>query len=263
MIIRKLQCPRCGLYDCAWMAGPYCEGDARTKALQQFAPAWRHLPWWRKWLARVRSQYIIELECENEYYRKIVKKEFDDIRLVDVNIKPDEFQMLLRSGVGGIFVSWILQAIRSIGAKAYVEVMGEHPVEGKVVLTIARMSGEAPGQCAKRYENIIRSYVTPRPVAEWHEDYGNCLFWTIDDKGNPTEPPYAGTPHDIKPFHIVDGKVEVGDRGELKGHTETGGRIHTIDSHPFPVYATHFTRIPEASMNWTPPEPPPVNMKSI
>lgn len=250
-------CNRCGLPDCAWTAGPHCEGEARIKAFKAFAPSERtQWPMGTRWMARLISSNLVELESQNAYWLKVAKKEFDDIRLVDINIKPDEFQMLLRCGVGGILVSWMLQAMRSIGATSYVEVMGEHPEHGKVAFTIAQMSGESPGARASRYEQIIRSYMTPRPIDDWHEDMGNCLFWTMDENGNPTEAPYSGTPNDMRSLHVIDGRVETDNDGVLKGHEESGGKIHTINTHPFPAYATHFTRIPEASLNWKPPVAP-------
>lgn len=33
---------------------------------------------------------------------------------------------------------------------------------------------------------------TPRPIEEWHEDYGDCLFWKFPIE----EPPYCGNPLD-------------------------------------------------------------------
>ncbi len=37
---------------------------------------------------------------------------------------------------------------------------------------------------------------TPRPLAEWHEDYGSVLWWYLDNGHDVDEPPYAGTPLD-------------------------------------------------------------------
>lgn len=253
-------CPKCNLHNCQWLAGPTCEGSERLKAFAAFAPAQRtQWPWGLRWIARKISTQLVELECENAYWRKVAKQEFDDIRLVDLHIKPNELRMMLRSGFGGILVSWMVQMMRSVGAKSYVEFAGVHPAEGELSFTLMRLSGEAPGQRAARYEDIIRSYVTPKPVNDWHEDMGACLFWTLDESGKPTEAPYSGTPNDIKPFHIVDGMVEVEENGQVVGHKESGGKIHTVESCPFPAYATHFTRIPEASLNWKPPDAPPVN----
>jgi hypothetical protein len=253
-------CSICGLPDCAWQAGPTCEGEARIRAFGGFAPADHGVRWpfGLRWLARKLSRQLVELESINEYWCKIAKEQFEDIRLVDVKIKPDEFKVLLRSGIGGILVSWMLQSMRAIGATSYVEVRGQHPAVGEITVTVATVSGEAPGARAARYEDIIRSYVTPRPVDDWHEDYGACLFWTLDENGNPTEPPYAGTPNDMRPMHLVDGRIKVDVDGVLTGDAESGGKIHTIEACPFPVYATHFTRIPEASLQWKPPAPPPI-----
>lgn len=37
---------------------------------------------------------------------------------------------------------------------------------------------------------------TPRPLVEWHEDYGPVLWWYLDNGHDVDEPPYAGTPLD-------------------------------------------------------------------
>ena len=39
-----------------------------------------------------------------------------------------------------------------------------------------------------------------RPINEWDEDYGDCLFWCLPD----IEPPYCGTPDDMGfPSHVT------------------------------------------------------------
>lgn len=256
-------CHQCGLLDCHWVAGPSCEGLERLKAFAQFPPELcTPLPWGLRWIARRISKHLVQVESENEYFRKVMKKEFGDIRLVAMNIKPDEFQMHLRSGIGGLLTSWMAQALQSIGAKSYVEIMGEHPEFGKVAFTVMQISGESAGAKAKRYENMIRSYVTPRPLAEWQEDMGDVLWWHFDDQGRVTEPPYCGSPlHLGRSLHIIDGpQVSVDNVGRLKPEGTT--KMHRIDTGGWPGYHTHFTRIPEASLNWKPPEAPPVNMRA-
>lgn len=215
-------CDQCGLADCAWIAGATCEGQARIKARQTIAPIFRD-PWplGTHWLARLISAKLVELEAQNHMLNHIVQGKVQDVQLVDVNVRQDEFQMLLQSGIGGVITSWMLQAIQGIGAKAYVEVMGQHPKEGKVVFTIARMGGEPPGQRAARYESLIRGFMTPRPYAQWHEDLGPCLWWHFSESGKVTEPPYVGTPLDTS----------------------------------WPRYHNYFTRIPVASLDWKPPAP--------
>ena len=53
---------------------------------------------------------------------------------------------------------------------------------------------------------------TPRPIDDWHEDMGPCLWWKFPIE----EPPYVGAP--------------------------------TWDD--FPDYVTHFTRVPMPSKPW-------------
>lgn len=38
----------------------------------------------------------------------------------------------------------------------------------------------------------IEDCLIPRPIEEWHEDYGDCLFWKFPIG----EPPYCGNPLD-------------------------------------------------------------------
>lgn len=256
-------CDRCDLPDCQWVAGPHCEGQARIRAMKEFAPAQtrQQWPWGLRWLARKISAQMVELEALNDYWCSIIKRDFENIRLVDLKVKPDEFQMLLRTGVGGLIVTWMLQAIRSIGASAYVELRGCHPKEGDLVFTVLQMSGEAPGARAERYERIIRSYVTPRPIAEYRDDMGDMLFWTLDEKGQPVQGPYAGTPNDVKQLHLVDGKVSIDGHGVIRD--QEGRSMHMVECCLFPATANYFTHLPEASLNWKPPAAPPVNTVKI
>lgn len=43
----------------------------------------------------------------------------------------------------------------------------------------------------------LRALLTLRPASEWNEDVGDVLWWFVDSDGNPTEPPYVGTPLDL------------------------------------------------------------------
>lgn len=69
----------------------------------------------------------------------------------------------------------------------------------------------------------------PRPLAEWHEDMGDCLWWKFPI----TEPPYVGSPLDNGSVGTLTASglgFEEGDQVALK----LGG---------WPGYHTHFTRI--------------------
>jgi hypothetical protein len=133
---------------------------------------------------------IRDLEIENEHLRALVDERFKDIRLVSANAGPHGFEFALRSGVGGLLAEWMLQAIQSVGAKNYVEIEAFHPEAGKLSFTLMRMGGESPGARAARYERIIKAYVEPLPLAQWHEDHGPQLWW----KFPVSKPPYCGTP---------------------------------------------------------------------
>jgi hypothetical protein len=39
-----------------------------------------------------------------------------------------------------------------------------------------------------------RKYQLARPIEEWHEDYGDCLWWRFPIE----EPPYVGSPLDTE-----------------------------------------------------------------
>lgn len=115
--------------------------------------------------------------------------------------------------LAGSLAIWILQALKLVGAKTYVEITATHPAEGELTFEVMRMSGESHGTRAARYERIIRSYVTARPRHEWQAAMGCVVWWQFDEHGRPVGTPFCGLGWDA---------------------------------------ATHFTRIPEASLNWKP-----------
>jgi hypothetical protein len=46
------------------------------------------------------------------------------------------------------------------------------------------------------YEDMVE----PKPIEEWDEDYGDCLWWSFPIE----EPPYCGTPLDCNfPDHVT------------------------------------------------------------
>src|SRR6202022_4467924 len=126
--------------------------------------------------------------AENAHLGALVDERFKDIRLVSANMGERGFEFALRSGVGGLLAEGMLQSIQSVGAKNYVEIEALHPEAGKLAFTLMRMGGESPGTRAARYERIIKSYIEPRPLADWHEDDGPMLWWSFPV----TEPPYSG-----------------------------------------------------------------------
>jgi hypothetical protein len=253
-------CSICGLPDCAWQAGPTCEGEARIRAFGGFAPADHGVRWpfGLRWLARKLSRQLVELESINEYWCKIAKEQFEDIRLVDVKIKPDEFKVLLRSGIGGILVSWICNPCAPSAQPPMWRSAASTPRSAKSPSRWPPCRARRRGR-ARRVTKISSAPMSPRARSMT----GTKIMapacsgrWT--KTAIPTEPPYAGTPNDMRPMHLVDGRIKVDVDGVLTGDAESGGKIHTIEACPFPVYATHFTRIPEASLQWKPPAPPPI-----
>lgn len=75
-----------------------------------------------------------------------------------------------------------------------------------------------------------------RPLAEWHEDHGDVLWWAFDEAGNINEAPWVGSPL------ILGQSVELhafqGEHREtllFRGHV--GG---------WPGYHTHWTPLPPA-----------------
>lgn len=72
----------------------------------------------------------------------------------------------------------------------------------------------------------------PRPLEEWHEDLGNCLWWKFPID----EPPYVGSPLDCGQAVAVT--VSYYRDGEVKEDTKT----HYVGG--WPGYHTHFTPIP-------------------
>lgn len=47
-----------------------------------------------------------------------------------------------------------------------------------------------------RFIDEAAELLVPRPLVEWHEDFGAVLWWYLDDGHTVSEPPYAGTPLD-------------------------------------------------------------------
>ncbi len=57
--------------------------------------------------------------------------------------------------LSGSLANWILQSLKLVGAKTYVEITATHPAEGELTYTVMRLSGESHGARAERYEKII------------------------------------------------------------------------------------------------------------
>ena len=119
---------------------------------------------------------------------------------------------------------------------------------------LGKMAGTEQAD-APAFEELIdahRAFVTPRPIAEYHEDMGPVLWWCIVDGVLAGEPPYVGTPNDLG-CEVVIEMPTVGhctarvDRDfspnamELKRITFPGGTFFVSG---WPGYHTHFTPIP-------------------
>jgi len=59
---------------------------------------------------------------------------------------------------------------------------------GEAIYRLPDYGNGSPTERLAKYEE----YNTLRPVEEWHEDYGDCLFWKLPIM----EPPYCGSPLD-------------------------------------------------------------------
>lgn len=68
----------------------------------------------------------------------------------------------------------------------------------------------------KRQKQIVSQYEIPRPMEEWGEDYGDCLWWKFPIE----EPPYCGNPLDSE-----------------------------WEEHDYDNYYTHFTRLIVPQLN--------------
>lgn len=77
----------------------------------------------------------------------------------------------------------------------------------------------------------------PRPLAEWHEDMGDVLWWKFPI----SEAPYVGSPLDLGRDVVVEVSV-----GAFHG---SESKTVTFHIEGWPGYHTHFTPIPETTEN--------------
>jgi len=82
--------------------------------------------------------------------------------------------------------------------------------------------------------NDIAPPVIARPIAEYHEDMGDVLWWKFPI----TEPPYVGTPNDLG-FDVCTDTSMHGPDGNQIASSVVRGRVGG-----WPGYHTHFTPIP-------------------
>lgn len=85
-----------------------------------------------------------------------------------------------------------------------------------------------------------------RPLADWHEDMGDMLWWVFDRAGNPTEAPYVGSPlclgFTVETEIVCRSRTHMDPQGKqrtLKFNRDVGG---------WPGYHTHFSEIPQARL---------------
>lgn len=78
---------------------------------------------------------------------------------------------------------------------------------------------------------------TPRPIAEYHEDFGDVLWWKFPID----EPPYVGSPNDLgQEVLILTAAHAVG--GELAPYR--GGQEQRVNVGGWPGYHTHWSPLP-------------------
>ena len=87
--------------------------------------------------------------------------------------------------------------------------------------------------CQRAADALETIYGPPRPLDEWHEDYGSVLWWKFPIE----EPPYVGTPNDL------------GQTVEVSIRAYGVDEVMRTNVGAWPGYHTHWTRIP------LPPEP--------
>lgn len=77
-----------------------------------------------------------------------------------------------------------------------------------------------------------------RPLAEWHEDLGDCLWWKFPVE----EQPYVGTPLDLG--FTVEAHTTTRIITQLDQEHDPEPVIHRINVGGWPGYHTHFTPLP-------------------
>lgn len=76
-------------------------------------------------------------------------------------------------------------------------------------------------------------HLTPRPLEEYHEDFGSVLWWRFPL----AEPPYVGSPLDLgHPVEVSTRFIENGAVVDRVVRYQVGG---------WPGYHTHWTPIPQ------------------
>lgn len=84
------------------------------------------------------------------------------------------------------------QQLKEVIQEAQIVLEAKEPWPFKVLFKIRELLStlypDTPAQPA-----ALTPGITARPIAEWHEDYGDALWWTFPIQ----EPPYCGSPLDV------------------------------------------------------------------
>jgi len=138
-----------------------------------------------------RRALLDELNEERQiahYFSAIVKKDFDNVPLVDQSLGEDGLRMAFKSpGFAGLLAAFMAQSLKSCGAKAYVEMRAIHPDYGSMIFSVRREAGETPAEKAHRMEERVteleRSFdlrwkADQRAIKRWQAAHpGNDLIW--------------------------------------------------------------------------------------
>jgi hypothetical protein len=91
---------------------------------------------------------------------------------------------------------------------------------------------------ARQAERAIKALTTPRPIADYHEDLGDVLWWKFPI----TEPPYVGTPGDCG--ITVEAHTTTRVISQINQEHDPEPHIERVHLGGWPGYHTHFTALP-------------------
>ncbi|KAA8747132.1 hypothetical protein [Paenibacillus sp. UASWS1643] len=119
---------------------------------------------------------LIAMVCDEDIAIDIVHRHRENERLHDEN------QSLRRS--------LTREAVKDANYNAEIARLRKELEEAQMELNLTQSEVQSVERLGLKYQSRIKELSTPRPLEEWHEDYGDVLWWEL----HVAEPPYCGNP---------------------------------------------------------------------